>query len=55
MVQGTSFMSDKKVREIVKSFKIKLHNSSPYYAQTESNNKILISLIKKKIFNYPRH
>jgi hypothetical protein len=48
-------MSDKKVHEIVKSFKIKLHNSSSYYAQPESSNKILISLIKKKIFNYPRH
>ena len=50
--QGTSFMSHQ-VREFVESFKIKLFNSSPYYAQAngqaESSNKTLIKLIKKKI------
>jgi transposase InsO family protein len=55
--QGTSFLS-KKVSEFTKSFKIKLLNSSPYYAQTngqaESNNKVLIKLIKKKIEENPR-
>jgi transposase InsO family protein len=49
--QGTSFIS-KEVREFTKSYKIKLLNSSPYYAQTngqaESSNKVLIKLIKKK-------
>ena len=47
-----------------KSYKIKLLNSSPYYAQAngqaESSNKILIKLIKKKILKggmkyYPKH
>ena len=37
----------------IESYKIKLLNSSPYYAQAngqaESSNKILIKLIKKKI------
>jgi transposase InsO family protein len=50
--QRTSFIS-KEVREFAESYKIKLLNSSPYYAQanghTESSNKILIKLIKKKI------
>ena len=47
--QGTSFIS-KEVRAFAESYKIKLLNSSPYYAQangkTESSNKILIKLIK---------
>jgi hypothetical protein len=55
--QETSFMS-KKVREFVESYKIKLLNSSPCYAQvngqTESSNRTLISLIKKKIFDHPK-
>jgi hypothetical protein len=38
--------------------KIKLLNSSPYYAQAngkaKSSNKILIKLIKKKVNEYPR-
>ena len=55
--QGTSFIS-KEVREFVKLYKIKLLNSSPYYAQangqTESSNKTLIKLIKKKIEENPR-
>jgi hypothetical protein len=50
--QGTSFVSGQ-VREFIESYKIRLLNSSPYYAQangqTESNNKTLIKLIKKKI------
>jgi hypothetical protein len=43
----------KEVREFVELYKIKLLNSSPYYAQangqTKSSNKTLIKLIKKKI------
>ena len=63
MNQGSSFIS-KEVRVFVESYKIKLLNSSPYYAQTngqaESSNKILIKLIKKKILRggmkcYPKH
>src|SRR6185437_7605658 len=50
--QGSSFIS-KDVRVFAKSYKIKLLNSSPYYAQAngqaESNNKILIKLVKRKI------
>jgi transposase InsO family protein len=50
--QGTSFVSSQ-VREFIESYKIKLLNSSPYYAQAngqaESSNKTLIKLIKKKI------
>ena len=50
--QGSSFIS-KEVREFAESFKIKILNSSPYYAQdngqAESSNEILIKLIKKKI------
>jgi transposase InsO family protein len=55
--QGTSFVS-KEVRESAKLYKIKLLKSSPYYAQangqTESSNKTLIKLIKKKIEENPR-
>ena len=55
--QGSSFIS-KKVRAFNKSYKIKLLNSSPYYAQAngqaESSNKILIKLIKKKIEENPK-
>jgi transposase InsO family protein len=55
--QGTSFMS-KEVREFAELYKIKLLNSSPYYAQAngqaESSNKILSKLIKKKIEENPR-
>jgi transposase InsO family protein len=57
MDQGTSFMLTE-VHEFAESYKIKLLNSSPYYSQAngqaESNNRTLISLIKKKIFNHPR-
>jgi transposase InsO family protein len=52
MDQGSSFMSHQ-VRQFAESLKINLLVSSPYYAQangqTESSNKTLIKLIKKKI------
>ena len=55
--QGTSFVS-KEVRKFAELYKIKLLNSSPYYAQAngqaESSNKTLIKLIKKKIEENPR-
>jgi hypothetical protein len=55
--QGTSFTLSQ-VCEFVDSYKIKSLNSSPYYAQTngqtESSNKTLIKLIKKKIKENPR-
>jgi hypothetical protein len=35
------------VREFAELYKIKLLNSSPYYAQAESSNRTLIRLIKK--------
>jgi hypothetical protein len=44
-------------KEFTVSLKIRLLNSSPYYAQAigqaESSNKILIKLIKKKIEEHP--
>ena len=55
--QGSSFIS-KEVRDFSESYKIKILNSSPYYAQAngqaKSSNKILIKLIKKKIEENPR-
>jgi hypothetical protein len=55
--QDTSFISSQ-VREFIESYRIKLLNSSPYYAQAnsqaKSSNKILIKLIKKKIEDNPR-
>jgi transposase InsO family protein len=55
--QRTSFVS-KEVRKFAESYKIKLLNSSTYYAQAngqvESSNKTLIKLIKKKIKKNPR-
>jgi hypothetical protein len=55
--QGGSFMSHQ-FKEFVTSLKIRLLNASSYYAQangqTESSNKILIRLIKKKIEESPR-
>jgi hypothetical protein len=46
------------IREFVKSYNIKLLNSSPYYAQanghTASSNKTLVNLINKKIEDNPR-
>jgi hypothetical protein len=57
MDQGSSFMSDQ-VCEFVESLKIKLLNSSPYYAkangQADSSIKTLIKLIKKKIEENPK-
>jgi len=51
MDQGSSFIS-KEVHDFAESYKIKILNSSPYYAQangqTKSSNKILIKLIKKR-------
>jgi hypothetical protein len=45
-------------REFMKSMKIKLLNSSPYYAQAngqaEASNKVLIKIIKKGIKDDPR-
>jgi transposase InsO family protein len=55
--QGAAFMSHQ-FKEFARSLKIKLMNSSPYYAQAngqaESSNKVLIRLIKKKIDDNPR-
>ena len=55
--QSSSFIS-KEVRDFAELYKIKILNSSPYYAQAngqaESSNKILIRLIKKKIEENPR-
>jgi hypothetical protein len=55
--QETSFMS-KEVHEFAELYRIKLFNSSPYYAQVigqdESSNRTLISLIKKKIYDNPK-
>ena len=49
----------KEVCEFVEIYRIKLLNSSPYYAQdngqAESSNKTLISLVKKKISDHPKH
>ena len=46
------------MRAFIESYKIKLLNSSPYYAQAngqaESSNKILIKFIKKKIEENPK-
>jgi hypothetical protein len=45
-------------REFAESMKIKLLNSSPYYAQVngqaEASNKVLIKIIKKRIKDNPR-
>jgi hypothetical protein len=55
--QGLAFMSQQ-FKEFVGSLRIKLLNSSPYYAQAngqaESSNKTLIKSIKKKIEERPR-
>jgi transposase InsO family protein len=54
--QGSSFMSHQ-VCEFAESLKIKLLSSLPYYSQvngqTESSNKTLIKLFKKKIEENP--
>jgi hypothetical protein len=45
-------------KEFAGSLRIKLLNSSPYYAQSngqdEANNKALVKLVKKKIEENPR-
>jgi hypothetical protein len=45
-------------KEFAESLKIRLMNSSPYYAQVngqaEASNRTLIRLVKKKIQDYPR-
>jgi hypothetical protein len=50
--QGPSFMSHQ-FREFVEFMKIKLLNSSPYYAQANgqanASNKVLIKIVKKTI------
>jgi hypothetical protein len=55
--QGPSFMSHQ-FREFTESLKIKLLNSSLYYAQAngqaEASNKVLIKIIKKRIKDNPR-
>ena len=55
--QGTMFTSEE-FRDFAASMRIKLLNSSPYYAQAngqaEASNQILIKLIKKKIEEQPR-
>ena len=55
--QGTIFMSDG-FEEFATGMRIKLQNSSPYYAeangQVEASNKGVIKLIKRKIDEYPR-
>jgi IS30 family transposase len=55
--QGSSFMCHQ-VHKFVESLKIKLFNSSPYYAQAngqaESSNKTLIKLIKRKLRCIPK-
>jgi transposase InsO family protein len=57
MDQGPAFMSSQ-FREFKASLKIKLLNSSPYYAQSngqaEMSNKTIVGLIKKKIEEKPR-
>jgi transposase InsO family protein len=55
--QGAAFMSHQ-FKEFAGSLKIKLLNSSPYYAQSngqaEASNKALVKLVKKKIEENPR-
>jgi hypothetical protein len=55
--QGPSFMSHE-FMEFAESMKIKLMNSSPYYAQAngqaEASNKVLIKIMKKRIEDNPR-
>jgi hypothetical protein len=55
--QGPSFMSHQFMK-FAESIKIKLMNSSPYYAQAngqaEASNKVLIKIIKKRIEDNPR-
>jgi transposase InsO family protein len=56
--QSRAMFMSHQFREFAEALKIKLLNSSPYYAQAngqaESSNKVLIKLIKKKIDEHPR-
>jgi hypothetical protein len=45
----------KEVREYAELYRIMLLNSSPYYAQAESSNRTLISLVKNKISDNPKN
>jgi hypothetical protein len=53
-----SFVQEHQFREFTESMKIKLMNSSPYYAQAngqaKASNKVLIKIIKKRIKDNPR-
>jgi transposase InsO family protein len=55
--QGGTFLL-RQFKEFADSLRIKLLNSSPYYAQAndqaEASNKILIKLIKRKVEEHPR-
>jgi hypothetical protein len=55
--QGAQFVSSE-FREFAESMRIKLLNSSPYYAQAngqaEASNKIMIKIIQKKIDQKPK-
>jgi hypothetical protein len=57
MEQGASFMSHQ-FKEFAASMKIKVLNSSPYYAQdnvqAKSSNKTMLKIIKKKIDDHLR-
>jgi hypothetical protein len=48
----------KEVHEFVELYRVKLLNSSPYYAQdngqAESSNRTLIILIKRKVSDHPK-
>lgn len=53
-----NYRSSREVRDFAELYKIKLLNSSSYYAQANGqdkySNKTLIELIKKKIENNPK-
>jgi hypothetical protein len=55
--QGPSFMSHQ-FKDFTESMKIKLLDSSPYYAQVngqaKASNKVLIKILKKSIKDNPR-
>jgi hypothetical protein len=52
-------LCQKRHMSLLNHIRSKLLNSSPYYAQTngqaESSNSTLISLIKKKLYDHPKH
>jgi hypothetical protein len=57
-IDQEAFFMSKEVREFAELYRIKLLNSSRYYAQAnghvDSSNRTLISLIKKKISDHPK-